>query len=61
MERTQAAQGVISVRGPFLVEPRTEAVGQRTATITEDISREAVQTQLTKLEQIIEYLKVLYR
>ena len=54
---TEAAQSTFSLSGPFLIQPRTEAVGQT----TEDISREALQMQLTKLEQIVEYLKVLYR
>jgi hypothetical protein len=58
---TEAAQSTFSLSGPFLIQSRTEAVGQPITTTTEDISREALQMQLTKLEQIVEYLKVLYR
>lgn len=59
---TEAARSTFSLSGPFLIQPRTEAVGQPMTTTTEDISREALQMQqLTKLEQIVEYLKVLYR
>lgn len=61
MSHTEAVQAVVSLHSPFMVDFQTEAVGERTATPPEDISREALQTQLTKLEEIVEYLKVLYR
>ena len=58
---TEAAQSKFSLSGPFLIQPRTETVGRPVTTTTEDISREALHMQLTRLEQIVEYLKVLYR
>jgi hypothetical protein len=66
MEATEASQPVYQeIHGRHLMRPpATEVTSPQNAQITgslEGVRRAAVTTQLSRLEQILEYLKVLYR
>ena len=47
--------------GPNVPSLPTESIGNQTSHINEASHHGVVRTELSKMEQIIEYLKVLYR
>jgi hypothetical protein len=64
MSGTEAAHPIFELHAPFgwfVQAPPTAPLGDQTSHVAEASHHSAVRTELTKMEQIIEYLKVLYR
>lgn len=63
MQSTAAAKTTFTIRSQsaYIQHPTTDAAGKVHAGDFEGGGEGAVHAQLTRLEQIVEYLKVLYR